>query len=98
MPPTRIAVPSAHSLPRPEGGAEQLRGSHSELVAVHREHLLDRAQHLRPVQPTFAQELAIARRKLAQFHPENRRLLEQARRLQAQHGHSWRRAGERRSG
>lgn len=46
-----------------------------------REQLLDRLQHLRGVLSAFAQEAASARRHAARLRVENRRLLEEVRRL-----------------
>jgi hypothetical protein len=47
-----------------------------------REQLLDRLQHLRGILSAFAQEAASARRHAARLRVENRRLLEEVRRLQ----------------
>ena len=67
-------VPST-TLQAPSGGAE-------------REQLLDRLQHLRGILSAFAQEAASARRHAARLRVENRRLLEEVRRLQREHvGH-----------
>jgi hypothetical protein len=49
---------------------------------VEREQLLDRLQYLRGVLSAFAQEAASARRHAARLRIENRRLLEEIRRLQ----------------
>jgi hypothetical protein len=51
-----------------------------------RDHLLGRLTHLRGILPVFAQELASARRQTAALRVENRGLLEEVRRLRAQHG------------
>lgn len=47
-----------------------------------RDQLLDRLQHLRGILSAFAQEAASARRHAARLRVENRRLLEEVRRLQ----------------
>jgi hypothetical protein len=47
-----------------------------------REQLLDRLQHLRGVLSAFAHEAASASRRAARLRVENRRLLEEVRRLQ----------------
>ncbi len=51
-------------------------------ASVEREQLLDRLQYLRGVLSAFAQEAASARRHAARLRIENRRLLEEVRRLQ----------------
>lgn len=53
--------------------------------ASDREQLLARLLNLRTIVPVFAKELASARRQAAGLRAENRRLLEQVRRLQRQH-------------
>ncbi|HEV7941822.1 MAG TPA: hypothetical protein VGP17_03355 [Solirubrobacteraceae bacterium] len=47
-----------------------------------RDQLLDRLQYLRGILSAFAQETASARRHAARLRVENRRLLEEVRRLQ----------------
>jgi hypothetical protein len=47
-----------------------------------RDQLLDRLQHLRGILSAFAQEAASAQRHAARLRVENRRLLEEVRRLQ----------------
>lgn len=51
-------------------------------TSVERAQLLDRLQYLRGVLSAFAQEAASARRHAARLRIENRRLLEEVRRLQ----------------
>jgi hypothetical protein len=51
-------------------------------AGVEREQLLDRLQHLRGILSAFAQEAASARRHAARLRLENRRLVEEVRRLQ----------------
>ena len=48
-----------------------------------RDHLVERLHNLRTVLPVMAEELASARRQAASLRVENRRLVEQVRRLQA---------------
>ncbi|HTR89872.1 MAG TPA: hypothetical protein VMG62_07155 [Solirubrobacteraceae bacterium] len=55
--------------------------------AHEREHLLERLHELRRLVPAFAEELASTRRQAATLRVENRRLLEQVRRLQRLQGH-----------
>jgi hypothetical protein len=50
-----------------------------------RDHLLDRLQQLRSLVPAFAADSASARRQSAKLRLENRRLLDQVRRLQREH-------------
>lgn len=85
MPPTKIAPSSPHGFSMP-GKATESRGSLSSTAApVDRDHLLDRLHRLRGLLPVFAQELASARRQAATLRVENRGLLEEVRRLRAQH-------------
>jgi len=61
-----------------------------------RDHLLDRLHQLRKLVPAFAEELGSARRETATLRLEYRRLLDQVRRLQREHGrtaHGTRRPG-----
>lgn len=48
--------------------------------------LRERLRKLRPVMPTLAQELEIARLQAIRLRPQNRRMLEEVRRLQKQRG------------
>jgi len=56
--------------------------------AIDREHLLDRLAHFRTILPAFATEVASARRQAAALRVENRRLIEEIRRLRRQRGAS----------
>jgi hypothetical protein len=51
-----------------------------------REYLLDRLMHLRAILPSFAEELAAARRQAASLRVENRLLIGELRRLRGQDG------------
>lgn len=51
--------------------------------SVDREHVLERLRNLRKTLPVLATGLASARRQAAQLRVENKRLVEQVRRLQA---------------
>jgi hypothetical protein len=55
------------------------------MAASERDHVLDRLQRLRTIVPVFAQELASAKRQVAQPRRENRRLVEEVERLQRRH-------------
>lgn len=80
-PPYRLAVRS-YGLPTTHDDTGALPAS----GPIDRDQLLDRLQRLRAILPVFAQELASARRQAAALRVENRGLLEEVRRLQAQHG------------
>jgi len=75
------AVSPPHVLPAPEGSVTSLTRPGPTAGEIDREHLLDRLAHFRTILPAFAQELASARRQTAQLRVENRRLLEELRRL-----------------
>jgi hypothetical protein len=93
MPSTKLA-PYPHQ--RSPGAQDDWSGSPANpsatSSAIDREHLLDRLQRLRGILPVFAQELASARRQAAALRVENRGLLEELRRLRAQHDAQSRRA------
>ncbi|MGC2372336.1 MAG: hypothetical protein WA484_00530 [Solirubrobacteraceae bacterium] len=82
---TKIAPSLPYGLPVLPDGTESLTEPHPTAGPVDREHLLDRLHRLRGILPVFAQELANARRQAAALRVENRRLLEEVRRLRAQH-------------
>jgi hypothetical protein len=82
---TKIAPPLPYGLPAPPDSTGSLTNLHPTTGPVDREHLLDRLHRLRGILPVFAQELASARRQAAALRVENRGLLEEVRRLQAQH-------------
>jgi hypothetical protein len=86
--PVKIAVSEPHQQPGPQSSARRLPGSHSTVGAIDHEHLLDRLAHFRTILPAFAQELASARRQSAALRVENRKLLEEVRRLRRQRGES----------
>ncbi len=73
------------STPKQRGGSFAQRPA-SE--ASEREHLADRLAQLSGIPPALAQELAGARRQAGALRVENRRLLEEVRRLRAQRGDS----------
>ena len=85
MPSTKIAPSPPYDLSVPPGGTGSLTELHPTAGPVDREHLLDRLHRLRGILPVFAQELATARRQAAALRVENRGLLEEVRRLRAQH-------------
>ena len=88
MSPVKSAVSQPHGLPGPQDSASRLTRSHSTAGAIDREHLLDRLAHFRTILPAFAAEVANARRQSAALRVENRRLLEEIRRLRRQRGES----------
>lgn len=63
-----------------------LTASHLSPQAVDREQMLDRLQHLRGIVSAFAYEAASARNRAAGLRLQNRRLLEEVRRLQRERG------------
>jgi hypothetical protein len=75
------AVSLPHVLPGPEGNVGLLTRPRPTAGEIDREQVLDRLAHFRTILPAFAQELASARRQTAQLRVENRRLLEEVRRL-----------------
>lgn len=83
---TASATTTLRALPRLEGGRERPFEAHLQAEAVDREQLLDRLHQLRTIIPVFAQELAGVRRVADQLRTDNRRLLEEVRRLQGAHG------------
>jgi hypothetical protein len=86
--PKRIAKPTDHGPPGPEGGSGPGTGSRLRVETSDRDHLLERLQHLRGILPVFAQELASARRQAAALRVENRGLEEEVRLLRKRRGES----------
>lgn len=84
MLPVKLAISQSHGLPGSQDSASPLTRSHSSEAATEREHLLDRLAHFRTILPAFAAEVASARRQSAALRVENRRLLEEVRRLRRQ--------------
>ena len=82
---TKIAPSLPYGLPVLPGGTGSLTEPDPTAGPVDREHLLDRLHRLRGILPVIAQELANARRQAAALRVENRGLLEEVRRLRAQH-------------
>lgn len=80
------AISPHNGIPGREGGAAPRARSDRAAGTLDRDHLLERLQRLRTIMPVFAQELAGARRQAAALRVENRRLLEEVRRLRQQHG------------
>lgn len=82
---TKIAPSPPYGSPVPQDATGSLTNLHPAADPIDREHLLDRLHRLRGILPIFAQELASARRQAAALRVENRGLLEEVRRLRAQH-------------
>jgi hypothetical protein len=83
---TRAALGSPRAVVKPGGTPRSLPGPGSLAEAFDPARLRERLQQIRPVAPTFAQELEIARRQATRLCAQNRRVLEEVRRLQRQRG------------
>jgi hypothetical protein len=70
---------------QPRAGARALSGSGSVATRLHPADLRERLRKIRPVVPTFAEELEIARLQATKLRTQNRHILEEVRRLQ-RHG------------
>ncbi|MFI4984614.1 MAG: hypothetical protein ACHQAV_01335 [Solirubrobacterales bacterium] len=83
---TRFALGSPRAVVKPGGTPRALPGSRSLAAAFDPADLRERLRKIRPVAPTFEQELEIARRQATRLCAQNRRVLEEVRRLQKQRG------------
>jgi hypothetical protein len=83
---TKTAVDSPQGVPKPGGGARTRSESRALAEALHPAHLRERLRGIRPVAPTFAQELVVARRHATRLSDQNRRVLAEVRRLHKLHG------------
>lgn len=80
---------------KPRAGARALPGSAPVATRLHPADLRERLRKIRPMVPTFAEELEIARLQTTRLRAQNRRMLEEVRRLQR---HERRGASEERQG
>jgi len=83
---TKIAVGSPPGVSKPGESTRAPPDSRSLAEVFDPAHLRERLRNIRPVAPTFAQELEIAHRQATRFCAQNRRVLEEVRRLQKQRG------------
>ena len=83
---TKIVLGSPQGVFKPGGSPRALLGSRSLAGAFDPADLRERLRKIRPVAPTFEQELEIARRHATRLCAQNRRVLEEVRRLQKQRG------------
>jgi hypothetical protein len=83
---TTISVGSPPSASKPGKSPRALPGSPSLAEAFRPARLRERLRKIRPVARTFEQELEIARRQATRLCAQNRRVLEEVRRLQRQRG------------
>jgi hypothetical protein len=83
---TKIAVGSPRGVSQPGGRPRPLFGPRSLTAAFDPTELRERLGKIRPVATTFEQELDIARRQATRLCAQNRRVLEEVRRLQKQRG------------
>jgi hypothetical protein len=78
----RLATGVSH----PGCSPRTLTGSRSLAAVFNSADLRDRLRKIRPIALTFAEELETARRQATRLGTENRRALEEVRRLQKQRG------------
>jgi hypothetical protein len=83
---TRVALGSPRAVVEPGGAPRALHGSRSLAAAFDPADLRERLRKIRPVAATFEEELDIARRHATRLCAQNRRVLEEVRRLQTQRG------------
>ena len=91
---TRVALGSTRAVIKPGGTPHSLPRSGSLAVAFDPAELRERLRKIRPVAPSFEEELEIARRQATRLCAQNRRVLEEVRRLQKQRGQMDARADE----
>ena len=82
---TKIAIGLPRGVSKPGGRARALPESRSLAAAFDPADLRQRVRNI-PVAPTLAEELEIARRHATRLSAQNRRVLEEVRRLQKQRG------------
>jgi hypothetical protein len=79
---TTVAVGSARGVSKLGKSLRSVPASPSLAEVFHPVRLRERLRNIRPATPTFEQELEIARRQATKLCAQNRRVLDEVRRLQ----------------